>query len=150
MEKFKAQIDTDYLYKIYYPNRYKNLLKKMTKAVKKFKEKKSFDAIAFTGTSGASIAYPLSLRLNIPLICIRKNDGNHWRFPVEGCINAKKYIIIDDFIGSGATVSNIISSITKRMPKAKPIGIFLYTSFPQINKWKKIPVMYPDSYKEKK
>jgi adenine/guanine phosphoribosyltransferase-like PRPP-binding protein len=134
-------IKTSYLEKVYYPNEFAKLIKKMTAEIKTFKKKNQFDAIAFRGTSGAAVAYPLSISLKIPLICVRK-DSSHSYLKVEGCIGALKYIIVDDFIESGKTMNKIINSIKKANKKAVPIQIFLYGSlgFASQKHWENIPI----------
>lgn len=138
-------ISTDYLGKIYRVNDYVRLIPKMVAAIKKLQKRRKFDAIAFTGTSGAALAYPLSLKLKLPLICVRKNDDNHFGYPIEGCVTAEKYIIIDDFIADGDTMNRIMRAVKRKMPQAKPVAIFLYTSTPLHKKWKDVPIIYPDA-----
>jgi adenine/guanine phosphoribosyltransferase-like PRPP-binding protein len=99
-----------------------------SKKIAKFREKHPFDAIAFTGTSGAALAYPLSINLKLPLICVRKTlDGNHYNRELEGVTNARTYLIVDDFIASGNTIRKITKTIDKNSG-AKPAGIFLYSA----------------------
>ncbi len=76
-----------------------------------------FDAIAFAGMSGAIIAPMVAYKLNKPLIVVRKESdtsisGNsHSSRMVEGCIFARTYLIIDDFIDTGNTIKRIIDQI---------------------------------------
>lgn len=137
-------IKTDYLGTVYEVNKFSRLVKKFATALKKFRLKNPFDAIAFTGTSGAAIAYPISAMLKIPLICVRKDSRNHYRHPIEGCITAERYVIVDDFISMGTTMKKITSTIKKEMPDAEPVAIFLYTSGASVKEWKKIPVKFPN------
>jgi adenine/guanine phosphoribosyltransferase-like PRPP-binding protein len=137
-------IKSDYLGTIYEVNQFSRLVKKFATALKKFKTKNPFDAIAFTGTSGAAIAYPISALLKIPLICVRKGTNNHYKRPIEGCITADRYVIVDDFISMGSTMKKITRAIKKEMPRALPVAIFLYTSGSSVKEWNKIPVMFPN------
>jgi adenine/guanine phosphoribosyltransferase-like PRPP-binding protein len=119
------------------------MLPKAVRKIKEYRKKHPFDAIAFTGTSGSAIAYPLSYMLKLPLICVRKkNDGNHFYRDIEGCTNARSYLIVDDFIESGRTMDKIISAVKGTTPSAKPVGIFLYSdaSYARREHWKKIPI----------
>jgi adenine/guanine phosphoribosyltransferase-like PRPP-binding protein len=110
--------------------------------IKKFRRKVSFDAIAFTGTSGAAIAYLLSFILKIPLICIRKSiRDNHSGLKLEGCITAKKYIIVDDFIESGRTINKIKKSITAENKKSKCVGIYLYNNWRGSEPFNGVPII---------
>ncbi len=101
------------------------------KAVKEFQKKTPFDAIAFTGTSGAGMAFPLSYVMKIPLIHVPKPGVyRHDYSKVEGTVSSKKYLIVDDFIGGGTTVKKIESTITEELKNniepPQPVGIFLY------------------------
>lgn len=71
-----------------------------------------YDAIAFSGNSGAIIAGALSLATGKPLILVRKSTtGCHSYDIVEGAGVYSSYIIVDDFVYSGATVRRIASEI---------------------------------------
>lgn len=93
------------------------------KEIVSLKRKIPFDAIAFSGTSGSAMAFPISYSLKIPLICVRKggkknnshfSDSFHGNIPcVEGFLEANKYIIIDDFIESGNTIKRIKKEVNK-------------------------------------
>lgn len=133
------RIHTDYLKKVYDINKFSLLVKTAIKSIRTFKKKNEFDAIAFTGTSGAALAYPISASLKIPLICVRKDDGNHFEEEIEGCITATNYIVIDDFISTGKTMRRVRASITNKIPKSNLIGIFLYAQSWK-HTWNKIPV----------
>lgn len=131
--KFEPEIESQYLHSIYQNVDYTKLVNAAIRRTKEIAVKVKFDAIAFTGTSGAAMAYPLSYKLKIPLICVRKDKSNYQNYSdydIEGIINAKKYLIVDDFMSSGDTVRRIISKIKERMPIAKPIGILLYNIYP--------------------
>mgnify|MGYP001558147125 CR=1 FL=1 len=136
-----TKIATGYLGDIYQVKKFTKLVLKVTKEIKKFHKKQPFDAIAFTGTSGAALAYPLSAKLGIPLICIRRGQ-NHFKEAIEGFVGAKTYIIIDDFIETGATIDRIIKKV-KTNSKAIPVAIFLYTAKGTLNTktWNDIPVI---------
>lgn len=142
----KHTIKSDYLNSIYQVQDYKKLVTKAAAQIKAFKAKNPFDAIAFTGTSGAALAYPISAMLKIPLICIRKGH-NHYGQTIEGCVTATRYIIIDDFISMGRTMKKITSSIKKEMPTAKPVAIFLYTAIALTGEWNGIPIKIIGNYK---
>jgi len=76
-----------------------------------------FDSFAFSGFSGALVAPVLAMNLNKTMIHVRKESdlrNSHAYRLLEGDFDAKKYIIIDDFIGSGNTVDYIISTINKK------------------------------------
>ncbi len=124
----RHQIQTDYLNRVYG----KEFLKLVPMAVAKlraFRKKHHFDAIAFTGSSGAALAFPLSYFLKLPLIHVRKKDRNHFSEKIEGTMSSQKYIIVDDFIASGATVRRVIKTIKSEYGHpVEPVGICLYDS----------------------
>jgi adenine/guanine phosphoribosyltransferase-like PRPP-binding protein len=111
----------------------KKLMKRAVPKLQKFRTKKHFDAIAFRGLSGASIAAILSWDLGIPMMAVRK-DGSH------DSDNVETYIIIDDFICSGNTIKQIVQNIEKSKYRytadrplaanAKLVGIFCYAMAP--------------------
>lgn len=124
--KIVHQIRSEYLGKVYG----KQFLKLIPAAVKKLralKREHHFDAIAFRGSSGAALAFPLSYFLKVPLIHVRKGNSHYGSGSIEGTISSKKFVIIDDFIDSGATVRKIIREVKKEMD-AKPVAICLYAS----------------------
>lgn len=95
-----------------------------------------FDAIAFRGISGAILGPQIAVALDKSMILVRKpNDGSHSLQNaaygtnskltplVEGDINARTYIIVDDFQSSGATAKEIRDEIRKVIPKAVCLGV---------------------------
>lgn len=133
-----SKIQSSYLFPVFNANNFQKLFAETACLAVEIKQKASYDAIAFTGMSGAAMAFPLSLSLGIPLICVRKNDGNHHSSPswrkhdpsryLEGCIDSNQYLIVDDFIDSGKTVNTICKKIFAYNPRAKCTGILLYKS----------------------
>ena len=122
-------IQTDYLDSVYGRTFYIKL-PQAVKFLKQLRKKVNFDAIAFTGTSGAGFAFPLSYLLRVPLICVRKKTSSHCHLAIEGTLDSKRYLIVDDFIASGATIRKIRKTIrnNRDTKKAVPVGIFLYDS----------------------
>lgn len=87
----------------------------------------NFDAIAFTGLSGAVLASAVAMRMNKLLYCVRKSGENrHSDYDVEGPLGALRYVIIDDLIQTGGTIRRIISQVRNHDNKAKLVGIWLY------------------------
>lgn len=90
-----------------------------------------FDALAFAGNSGALITPSLALALDKTMLMVRKPGVNcHSAHGVEGDLGARKYIIVDDIISSGATVKNIVKQISLVAPTAKCLGVL---EFERIN-----------------
>lgn len=71
------------------------------------------DAVAVTGKSGISLAFATLMLIDFPLIVVRKRGENSHGNPIEGTqgVDVRKYIILDDFVSSGATIQAIVSSI---------------------------------------
>ena len=127
------KFSSNYLNDIYRdPKEYAKLVENVVAEVLKLKKTLKFHAIAFRGTSGAAMAYPVSVAIGIPLICVRKASENSHGHALEGSdsIDVKKYIIIDDFISSGSTMNQIVEGIEKsakaQSKKVKCVGIILY------------------------
>lgn len=95
---------------------------------------KKFDAIAVRGMSGMLIGPAVAARLGKDLIVVRKcKDGSHSASIVEGVDNWNhdfRYIIVDDFIDSGETLSQIFTQIVIELEdmdiSARCAGVVLY------------------------
>jgi adenine/guanine phosphoribosyltransferase-like PRPP-binding protein len=90
--------------------------------------RRDYDAIAFTGVSGAAYGFPAALRTHCPAIVVRKtlDDGTHSCHLVEGPRDIERYCIVDDFIASGDTVRRIIEQVSKHLcPTARLTHVFL-------------------------
>lgn len=96
-----------------------------------------FDAFAFQGMSGALIAPLLAYENNKSLIMVRKpkfvesdtkktSPLDHSAHRVEGDLDARRYIIVDDFTASGTTVHSIASQIRLFAPLADCLGCIFY------------------------
>ena len=125
-KKQQYNIKTNYLKKIYYVKDFIKTINRLEKKIIAFRKHVPIDAIAFTGTSGAAAAYPISYKLKIPLVCIRKARSSHYQDLYEGRTNIGKYIIIDDCIDTGRTVRRIRKIIKNEASQSKLVGIFLY------------------------
>jgi hypothetical protein len=92
-----------------------------------------FNAVAFQGWSGALIAPELALKLNVGLVGVRKEydrEPAHGR-KVEGHIETDlSYIIVDDFISSGKTISELIAAMEVQAKQFNEDG------------WLPVPVKY--------
>jgi adenine/guanine phosphoribosyltransferase-like PRPP-binding protein len=122
-----SYIGSMYLSKL---TRTKNLRERIQLAVRALKEwDQHFDAVAFSGMSGALIAPGVALRMNKEMIMVRKpaalsnrrdSHSDHW---VEGDIAARSYIIVDDFIDSGKTRDYIRRKISEVGCDANFVGV---------------------------
>lgn len=87
-----------------------------------------FDAIAFTGLSGAVLASAVAMKMNKLMYCVRKpGENRHSEYEVEGPIGTLNYIIIDDLIQSGGTIRRIVNQVSRHSDnQANLVGIWLY------------------------
>jgi adenine/guanine phosphoribosyltransferase-like PRPP-binding protein len=119
MARAKTHVYTDYLQRVYSKKLFAKTIKKTITLVKQLQKQHKFTAIAFSGSSGAALAFPVAYATGLSLIHARKRDSSHWVEDnsrckggiVEGTLGAKKYIIIDDFISSGTTVDRILRDV---------------------------------------
>lgn len=90
---------------------------------------KEFDAIAFTGISGALVAPTLAFLLDKSLIAVRKDkikEPRHSHLSAEG-EDCQHYLIVDDFSSTGATVRNIITTIESQKITGEPVAVFFWS-----------------------
>jgi adenine/guanine phosphoribosyltransferase-like PRPP-binding protein len=147
-KRVRHVIRTDYLNKVYRVSQFTKTVERAVKVLRKFRRKHPFEAIAFTGTSGAALAYPLSYLLGVPLICVRKSTrDNHFGYKLEGCMTADNYIIVDDFIESGKTIERVKKSVEKEVIDTKCVGIYLYHPTCRCSSFKGTPIIKNDARK---
>lgn len=83
-----------------------------------------FDAIAFTGGSGAAFAPILAYELDKKLVIVRKDgQSSHHGTNVSASRGVNTCIIVDDFVSSGNTIRFVQSKVE---PTIKVVGIYLY------------------------
>ena len=106
--------------------RTKNLQETITRAIAVLR-KHDFDALAFRGASGMLLGVPLAVALDKTMIMVRKDTQGtcHSSYPVEGDAAAKRYVIVDDLIRTGATVRAILAAVQVFAPQAECIGAIL-------------------------
>lgn len=129
-------IKSSYLSCIYHPQHFPQVVDATLKAARQVLETDSYDTIAFTGMSGAGLAFILSHALGIPLMCARKKDdsshftnfNNKTTSRCEGHVSIGRYLIVDDCISSGDTMRYIIRSIKDICPNAECAAIILYAT----------------------
>lgn len=85
------------------------------------------DAIAFSGSSGCAIAFPVASKIKIPMIHIRKDRGHHYE-AYEGALDVSSYVILDDFVETGRTIKRIIEGVKTKSPSAKLLAAIFYLS----------------------
>jgi adenine/guanine phosphoribosyltransferase-like PRPP-binding protein len=127
-------IQTSYLEHVFTPHLFPKMVESSIKEAERLRKEIGYDTIAFSGVSGAAIAFILSHWLDIPLVCVRKKGENsHYHSGgkiLEGNVNdVRKYIIVDDFIASGATCNHIIDSIRDGNSLARCVGMLMYRAY---------------------
>lgn len=137
-------IQTAYLNNVFEIDKFQRTVNKTIGVAEELQKKYHFDTIVFCGMSGAAMAFLLSHWLNLPLICVRKpTDGSHfhkyWKFDekvllCEGNLDAKRYLIVDDFIATGDTVNRIINAVKKEVPFAECVSLLMYAE-PRNRNW---------------
>lgn len=105
-------------------------VERCVKALEAHRDK--FDFIAAMGMSGALVAAPVSLALDMPLVIVRKtSDASHWgarRIVGKAARTGQRYVWIDDFVSSGATEGEVRDQLRKT--GARYAGRCLYASDP--------------------
>jgi hypothetical protein len=83
-----------------------------------------FDAFAARGVSGLLFLTPFALAMNKSIIVVRKdNDDTHSRRTIEGDRAVRRYVIVDEFMGTGRTVYAILKAIRYWAPQAECLGV---------------------------
>lgn len=127
-------ISTVYLRTIFYPDIFPRTIEKTLAAAWSLKEEYGYDTIAFCGMSGAAMAFILAYELEVQLLCVRKaSDNSHFHDMnrgrvLEGNVDTKKYLLVDDFISSGDTVNYIMDSIRNDGSSAECVAMLMYAS----------------------
>jgi len=102
--------------------------------VQHLREEMGFKALACCGSSGMMAAAVLTVALDIPVIYVRKQNENSHGSSVESNsvgIAIPKYLIVDDFACTGATLDRIVEGIEKfadrnNMVRPECMGAFMY------------------------
>ena len=84
-----------------------------------------FDTIAFRGMSGAFLGPPLAMRLHKNMVMVRKvTDDSHSMMLLEGSKLCNRYVVVDDFVSTKATLNKIIDAVYDVIgPDATCIGM---------------------------
>lgn len=126
------KINSQYLEDVFDPSKLVLVVNRTALQVPNIRLKVPFEAMAFTGMSGASMAFSVSYLTGIPLLAVRKDsDGSHhvsWEGLLEGATKVSTYMILDDGISSGDTVNRIVNKIKEKNPNARCVGILLWNS----------------------
>ncbi len=117
---------TDYLEDIINPGKFAAALDRAARALSAVE----FDSIAATGLSGIVFAAALSVKIGKPAIYVRKLETPHTHSSrtVEGPDSIYSFVIVDDFVSTGATVRRIVGAVAGQYGEsAKCVGVYAYT-----------------------
>ena len=94
------------------------------------------NSIAITGISGTIIGGVVSYLTKLPLIIVRKEENSHSIHKIEFSddIEELNYCIVDDSIGSGSTIRNIVNKISENAMISSLKKIYLYHDVAEYNK----------------
>lgn len=121
-------IHSAYLKNIFSNNKtFKKTVREVVKSLKQL----DFDYLIGTGLSGTCIIPTVALRLNKPFAIVRKDTNHHGSFLIEGIPRENKpllYLILDDFVSTGATVDIILTKMQAFIQRKDDIciGLFAY------------------------
>jgi len=104
----KHSIHSQYFKQALDPSKRSLIINAVVKSLKGVK----FDSVVCRGMSGMVIAPLVAHKMKKGLTFVRKSDNSHSEYDVEGVL-AKKYVIIDDFIGTGDTIDEINRRLDK-------------------------------------
>lgn len=105
------------------------------KAINELMAETGADCVVVHGNSGVSCGFAALMYENFPLILLRKDNDNSHGSPIEGPNghNVLRYLILDDFIDTGATMDRIKAKIVALadqsgggLPTPECVGIVLY------------------------
>lgn len=121
-----ADMDTECL-----TRRFKVAVKRLVE----IRKEHPFDTIAFRGASGSALGFVAGIALQTKVVYVRKESEKSHGYKVE-CNEVapiKSYVIVDDFISTGATIKEILKRLNKTAVQNEQkaptcAGILLYDS----------------------
>lgn len=127
-----ASIRASYVGSLLHPETFIKTIDALVAAAQIIQQHRPFQAIAFTGMSGAMIGPALAARLGVGMLLVRKkHDRSHSDYQVEGTIEAQSFLIVDDLVSSGRTIDRMLLSIEKwgyNYNRMNCVGVLEYAS----------------------
>jgi len=123
---------THYLRDVFDPASLPGIVQKMIGLCSAIAGEHPFECLAFSGHSGAAVAWPMSLLTGWPLVCVRKEgDGSHYAEGGGGLVEGydhpgMRYLIVDDQVSSGSTVRRMVREIKTVHPDSVCVGVVRY------------------------
>lgn len=98
-------------------------------AIPRLLKKFDADCIVVTGKSGHSVAFAALMLVDYPLCVVRKESDQSHGSSIEGAhgVEVRRYLILDDFIASGATVSKCIHTMDGGFEDMHCVGVVEYS-----------------------
>jgi orotate phosphoribosyltransferase-like protein len=96
--------------------------------------------------SGALIAAPVAHLMNKEMVMVRRDKGkdkSHSQRHVEGCITAKRIVILDDLVSSQATLRNIVVGLNLFLDEYEIMAVLLYDPAQRFNE----PMLHSRNHK---
>lgn len=123
MARTKVHTVHSHIRMLMHPDSLKQAIDRSTAKVRQIALLTRVDAIAVRGISGAAVGFAVASNVGLPVILVRKEvDDSHSRAAKDGGLvestgslevenNTIRYVIVDDFIENGGTITNIVNSI---------------------------------------
>jgi orotate phosphoribosyltransferase len=110
-----------------YPGAYGIVIDAYQSLIKGEIKPKGFDAIAGIPTAGLAFSSPIALRLEKPMIYVRKEEKQYgMQRKIEGIIRpAWKVLVIDDLITTGHSVLSSIEAITAEGGNVEDVAVLI-------------------------
>lgn len=121
-----GDLDAGYLRTVLTPDTLRQSVMGVVRALRAVKGE--FDAIAVRGVSGSTVGAAAAFVLGKPLVVVRKPEQSHSRNYVEGLKRVGGYVIVDDFIDTGATVRKVVEEMGRHRPGSSCRGVALYAT----------------------
>lgn len=119
----------EYTHEVFSPVRFPYLVERMVAKVKAILvQHPEIEALAACGNSGVPLLGAICAATGLAMIVVRKTLGEkgHDTSMVNGAVQARAYLFIDDLISSGRTLGHVRDEIEALNPEAKCVGALLY------------------------
>jgi adenine/guanine phosphoribosyltransferase-like PRPP-binding protein len=104
----KRRIRTGYLHDVLDPSRLPDVIKHTSKLARKLRP----DTVLVRGMSGILVGLPVALELGIHFGFARRDEELSHGLPgIEGPFDLGRFIIIDDFVQSGMTLTRLLKAV---------------------------------------
>lgn len=127
IERFSPYLDA-----ILDSKKIKTTINNLILMLKKIDRKSPFSTIVVRGLSGIVPASIISYLLDKKICIVRHDLTAHAQYMVEGCVPMTRFVIIDELISSGATISEIFNNLNETGHRLdfheRCLGVILYAN----------------------